>query len=344
MNEHAPDLDMADPSFTHTGLHKDSAEQDNDTNRVVNSSNTQMAPQAPPKTFTDLPRELRDRIYSLCFSFSDKTPLVVLARPGSRPQDHEGPQNPDMTAQMASKHLCLYPASYATFGDCKVTDPLDATLTRSTVDDSASDLYWEKSLTGILYANKQISSEAAPYLYQSHTFFFEDLALSKKFLENVGQKNLENVHKISIYYPEELELVESPTEAIKEPNELAANSLAFSKVISMKWELKHLCVQIAKSMPRIKELTVWIGNILELEYEGCRSPAYETALLQLADLKEVEDLVVRKHGEAIDNSGDEDARWYENQWDYTIRGVKEMIATGYHAALDRMRKAFVKDH
>ena len=48
---------------------------------------------------------------------------------------------------------------------------------------------------------------------------------------------------------------------------------------------------------------------------------------------------MKKYGEVFDNSGDEDARW-EGFNKYTVEGVKEIIATGDHAALDRMRNAF----
>lgn len=55
----------------------------------------------------------------------------------------------------------------------------------------------------------------------------------------------------------------------------------------------------------------------------------------MADLKTT---IVKKYGDVLDNSGDEDARWEGNE--YTVKGVKEMIATCDRTALDRKRKAF----
>jgi hypothetical protein len=270
-------------------------------------------PTEAPKTFSDLPLELRDKIYELCFVLDGKTSLVVFARPGSRPSDHGGPSNPEMTTQVVSKNLLLYPTM------------------QETEDQSTTSPNWKKSLTGILYANRQISSEAMPHLYQSCSFFFEDLALSKKFLDVAEPKNLEKVQKLAVYYPEELEIIHTPMGVT---DNSAGERAKFG----------GLCKQIATSMPKIKNLTIWIGKTLELEYEGSRCDTYERALLQLARLKEVEHLDVRKHGEAMDNSGNEDSRWYEGQWDYTVRGVKEMIATGDQTALDRMHSAFEQDN
>lgn len=56
-------------------------------------------------------------------------------------------------------------------------------------------------------------------------------------------------------------------------------------------------------------------------------------------MRQVETLVVKKHGDIYDNSGDEDARW-EGDNKYTVDGVREMIVAGDHGVLDRMRKAF----
>jgi hypothetical protein len=265
------------------------------------------------KTFSDLPLELRDKICEMCFVLNGKTPLVVFARPGSRPSDYEGPSNPEMTTQVAAKHLLLYPTM------------------QESEDQSTTATNWKKSLTGILCANKQISSEAMPHLYQSCSFFFEDLALSKKLLDTAETKNLEKVLKIALYYPEEFEIIHTP---IGVTDNSSAERAKFAS----------LCKQIAAWMPKAQDLTIWIGKTLELEYEGSRCDTYERALLQLAHLKEVEHLDVKKHGEAMDNSGNEDSRWYEGQWDYTIRGVKEMIVTGDQTALDRMRAAFETDN
>jgi hypothetical protein len=279
---------------------------------VADTQQTAVQKEAP-KTFPDLPLELRDKIYEMCFVLSGKPPLVVFARSGSRPSDHGGPSNPETTTQVASEHLLLYPTM------------------QESVDQSSTSTNWEKSLTGILYANRQISSEAMPHLYQPCSFFFEDLALSKKFLDTAETKNLEKVLNIALYYPEELEIIHTP---IGVTDNSAAERAKFGS----------LCKQIVTSMPKVKDLTIWIGKTLELEYEGVRCDTYERALLQLARLKQVKRLDGKKHGEAMDNPGNEDSRWYEGQWDYTIMGVKEMIATSDHTALGRMRVAFLGDN
>jgi hypothetical protein len=76
----------------------------------------------------------------------------------------------------------------------------------------------------------------------------------------------------------------------------------------MRQKFHLLCEQIVKTMPKVKELTVWIGKILELENEGTRINAYERALLQFAGLAELKTTIVKKYGDVFDNSGDEDAR------------------------------------
>ena len=55
-------------------------------------------------------------------------------------------------------------------------------------------------------------------------------------------------------------------------------------------------------------------------------------------MEELKTTIVKKYGDVFDNSGNEDVRWEGNE--YTVEGVKEMIATCDHTALDRKRKAF----
>jgi hypothetical protein len=185
---------------------------------------------------------------------------------------------------------------------------------------------WSKSLTGILYVNKQINFEAVSVLYQSCTFLFENLDLSYKFLKVVQPTNLHSVRNVYVHYPDELEFVYSPY-----------NTFADNRA-SMRQKFHLLCRQIVKTMPKIKELTVWIGPILELEYGGTRCEIYERALLQFAALKELETITVKKYGPVFDNSGVEYC--WDDTNEYTVEGVKEMIATGDHTALDRWRNGF----
>lgn len=343
------------------------------TPQPVTLSNAQETSQPRPKTFLSLPRELRDQIYELCFYCG---PHVVVFAGADRPSNHGGPKDPEMTAEVASKHDLFYPGSFTTFSSASNEAPANSSQTTMSVASGSSptrslrhgmrsiynilrstsnclrhnsnnrrqndDLVpssviplptrrttnWSKSLTGILYTNKQISSEAVPHLYHSCNFSFEDLVLAHKFLKIAGPTNLEFVRKISIYYPDELEVIYTPTPTIVD------NSAVMQQMF------QTLCEGIVKTMPKINELTVWIGKKLDLEYYGTRNWNYERALLQLAGLKEIEDLVVKKHGDAVDNSGDEEIRWEGDSNEFTVKGVKEMIATGDHGALDRMRRAF----
>lgn len=292
------------------------------------SPTDQMASQTRPKTFMSLPKELRDQIYELAF-FS-KPRLVVLAGK-ERPSEYEGPSNPEMTVQVASKYSVSYPWSFATFGGHNARYATwmhnRNAYTTPTSFPVPKDFNWSKSLTGILYVSKQISCEAAPYLYKSCTFFFEELELSKKFLEAVRPANLEAIRNIFVYYPDGHEVVYFPDGALAD------------YTVCMRQNFYLLCEKIVQAIPKIKELTIWIGRILELENEGTRVDAHEKAILQFAGLAELENVSVKKYGDALDNSGDRNARW-EGSNEYTVDGVKEMITTGDHAALDRMRKAF----
>lgn len=287
------------------------------TNQPATSPADQMASQPQPKTFLSLPRELRDRIYELAFCC--KPSLVVFAG-RSRPSDYEVPKDPETTAQVASQYRVFYPGSFTTFGGHNGASTTIATATMHTGFD------WSESFTGILYANKQISAEAGPHLYKSCSFLFEDLDLSKKFLEVVCPANLESVQNIFVYYPDELEDVYTP------------DGTVLNNTAPMRQKFHLLCKKIVEKMPKVKELTIWIGKILELENEGTRDNTYERALLQFAGLVELKEIVVKKYGDAFDNSGDEDVRWEDNE--YTVEGVKEMIETCDHTALDRKRKAF----
>jgi hypothetical protein len=256
-------------------------------NQPANSQPGQIASYSQPKTFLSLPRELRDRIYELAFCC--KPSLVVFAG-RSRPSDYKGPKDPETTVQVASRYSVLYPGSFATFGG-----HINASTTTTTAT-THTGVNWSKSLTGILYANKAISSEAAPHLYKSCTFFFEDLDLSKKFLETVSLANLESIRNIFVYYSDELEAV------------YTQDGITADNTAPMRQKFHLLCEQIVKTMPKVKELTVWIGKILELENEGTRINAYERALLQFAGLAELKTTIVKKYGDVFDNSGDEDAR------------------------------------
>jgi hypothetical protein len=358
MNERATDTIMEDTCTTNA--HEDSDDQVMDTTQSATSPNTQTALQTQPKTFLSLPRELRDRIYGLCFEC--ESPVVVFAGKDRPSHYQDGLKDPEMTTQIASKHVLMYPASFATFGGhvtsstthdedsvISLQTPMSVAINNSSPHPTRSNTHqngvptaattlaglkndgtnWSKSLTGILYANKQISCEAVPYLYQSCIFFFEDLDLSKKFLDIVRPATLELVRNVFIYYPDELEHVYAP------------DNTPFDNSGPMRQKFHLLCKGVMRTMPNIKELTIWIGKILELDYRSTRCSAYEGALLQLADLRQVETLIVKKYGEVFDNSGDEDARW-EGSNEYTVEGVTEMIATGDRMALERIRKAFEK--
>lgn len=121
-------------------------------------------------------------------------------------------------------------------------------------------------------------------------------------------------------------------------------SVALNRLVSVpsgefpaRWLFGVMCRRIVASMPLAEELTVWVGDTLELEFNSHRSEIYEAALLQFAALGKADALIIKKHGEIFDNSNDEDARWHEVNWMKlrTLNGVEEMIRGGEHGALDR---------
>lgn len=240
---------------------------------------------------------------------------------------------------------------------------------------------WSISNTGILYVSHEAYKVTVPHLYKSCTFFFEDPDLSKKFLEITGPKNLESVRKIAVHYNEgDTDVIVAPKSIIAEacrtngvqdvpvwnikitplditrageehvrplpiylrgppcgPSVVAKNDNIY------RWMI--MCNQLASSLPQTRELTVWTGDTLDLQVEDIRCLEYEAALLQLAALKQVKTLDVKKHGDTFDNSGDENARWFTNTWAnrYTIEGIKQMIRTGDHGALNKQREAFLRE-
>ena len=215
-----------------------------DFDQTANSPIGQVTSQTQPKTFMRIPKELRDQIYEL--SIGCKPHLVVLAgKP--RPSDCEGPSNPEMTAEVASKYNIIYPASFATFGGHTVSYTVysqDADVSSTATAQVHTGINWSRSLTGLLYANKQIGSEAAPHLYKSCTFLFEDLDLSKKFLELVRPANLESIRNIFVHYPDELETI------------YASDGTVVDDIVSMRQKFHLLCEKIVKAMPKVKVLTV----------------------------------------------------------------------------------------
>jgi hypothetical protein len=98
-----------------------------------------------------------------------------------------------------------------------------------------------------------------------------------------------------------------------------------------------MCRLLVVSMPATKELTIWLGDTLELEFDSRRDEIFEAALLQFAAMGNVDALSVEKWGDVFDNSDDQDARWHEVNWMKicTLNGVEEMIRGGEHGAFDR---------
>jgi hypothetical protein len=80
------------------------------------------------------------------------------------------------------------------------------------------------------------------------------------------------------------------------------------------WKLFATGPLLLASMKGAKDLTIWIGDTLELEFNARRDGIFEAALLQFAVMGTVDALSVKKWGDAFDNSGDEDARWHEVNW------------------------------
>jgi hypothetical protein len=112
-----------------------------------------------------------------------------------------------------------------------------------------------------------------------------------------------------------------------------------SNIFPSRWLFGVMSRMMVVGMPSIKELTVCLGDAIELEFNSRRDEILEAALLQFAALGEVDGgvLSVKKWGELFDNSNDQDARWHEVNWMKirTFNGVEEMIRSGEHGALDR---------
>lgn len=87
---------------------------------------------------------------------------------------------------------------------------------------------------------------------------------------------------------------------VDDPNILAS---VHSSLFPSRWLFGVMCRLIVVSMPVVKELTVWIGNTLELEFNSRRDEIYEAALLQFVAMGNVDALSVKKWGEVFDNTG-----------------------------------------
>ena len=110
-----------------------------------------------------------------------------------------------------------------------------------------------------------------------------------------------------------------------------------SSLFPPRWLFGVMCRLLVVSMKGANDLTIWIGDTPELEFNAHRDEVYEAALLQFAAMGDVDAVSVKKWGDPSDNSGDEDARWHEVNWMKmrTLNGVEEMIRRGEHGALDR---------
>ena len=120
-----------------------------------------------------------------------------------------------------------------------------------------------------------------------------------------------------------------PTIPVARPNNLFPS----------RWLFGVMCQMLVVSISSTTELTLWIGDTLDLEFNSRRDEVLEAALLQFAALGKIDGgvLSVKKWGESFDNSNDQDAKWHETNWMKirTLNGVDEMIRTGEHGALDR---------
>ncbi|KAM0690227.1 hypothetical protein Q7P36_008994 [Cladosporium allicinum] len=110
-----------------------------------------------------------------------------------------------------------------------------------------------------------------------------------------------------------------------------------SSLFPPRWLFGVMCRLLVVSMEGVNDLTIWIGDTLELEFNAHRDEVYEAALLQFAAMGNVDAVSVKKWVDAFDNLGDEDARWHVVNFMKirTLNGVEEMIRCGEHGALDR---------
>jgi hypothetical protein len=72
-----------------------------------------------------------------------------------------------------------------------------------------------------------------------------------------------------------------------------------SSLLPSRWPFGVMCRQIVVSMSAAKELTVWIRDTLELEFDSRRCEMYEAALLQFAALVYVDALRVKEWGRSL---------------------------------------------
>jgi hypothetical protein len=322
--------------------------------------------------------------------------------------DYEDPQHAELSAYGASvrKSLRWYdPATVSTsekaIGEAAVK-PLDDSPAigsdHQNNDEANEEAVIIKSsarktnLIGILLASKRTYEEAAPFLYKSCTFFFEDFEFSTKFLKAVSPGNLKRITKIMVYYPQDAEGTMKAITAIgdcpdlggfypqsnvfapdaearlkralvsfdADPNDdyalaynIAAQGSKFyaspadptipvarpNNLFPSRWLFGVMCQMLVVSISSTTELTLWIGDTLDLEFNSRRDEVLEAALLHFAALGKIDGgvLSVKKWGELFDNSNDQDAKWHETNWMKirTLNGVDEMIRTGEHGALDR---------
>lgn len=109
---------------------------------------------------------------------------------------------------------------------------------------------WQRSVSGIILANKQTNGEAIPLLYQSCVFHFESLRLARSFLSTVGKVNLMAIRTLRLSHA--MQRVSSAPKASKSKSDADAG-------------FTTMCQQIVDTLPNLLELNVRLDPMEHLE-------------------------------------------------------------------------------
>lgn len=151
------------------------------------------------------------------------------------------------------------------------------------------------------------------------------------FMANVGASSLHNVRKVALFYRPSRSLQDSTHEKGEGQNTYSTIRVGVDKY------LDPLCERIVASMPNIQKLEVYCPYALRIgSMIPTRNSGFEKVLLRFASLKKCTDIL-------MDNLAD-DWIWgasetYESDNKLTAKAAKEMLLTGDHTALDRVRQS-----
>ncbi|TKA59689.1 hypothetical protein B0A55_12535 [Friedmanniomyces simplex] len=178
-----------------------------------------------PRRFVPLPAELRIRIYQLVFS---PTITIVFRRKLPEPiQRYNSAKHWRCAAEPQSG-----PTSQVRYCDeLPISKHIRATRRASQGH--------PVSLSGILFANQQIHTEAIAVLYEECNFFFERFRTARTFLRTMNKLNLESIRTLTFQL---MTQVQGRAAKAKEAKEKA--DLGFA----------NMCQQFVAALPKLKTL------------------------------------------------------------------------------------------